>query len=114
MTQTNYSEHDLINMINTLQDEESQKANAKYNFERFVGKELKSLRAIQNDVKIASNLWSQGNRNVRLYYKHPMTVSDDFSIMEYDNLSEAIKAQPDSVIDKIEAFGIFSINIYVK
>jgi hypothetical protein len=75
---------------------------------------MKSLRAIQNDVKIASTLWSQGNRNVRLYSKHPMVVSDDFSITEYDNLSEAIKAQPDAIIDKIEAFGIFSINIYVK
>lgn len=114
MTATKYTEQDIISMINTLQDEESQKANAKYNFERFVGKDLKSLRAIQNDIKIASNLWTQQNRNVRLYFKSPVAVSEDFSTVEYDNLAEAIKAQPDAIIDKIEAFGIFSINIYIK
>ena len=114
MTQTNYTEQEIINMINTLQDEESQKANTKYNFERFIGKEMKSLRAIQNDIKVASNLWSNVNRTVRLYSRSPMIVSDDFSMIEYDNLYEAIKAQPDAIIDKIEAFGIFSINIYIK
>lgn len=114
MTQTNYSGQEIIDMINVLQDEESQKANTKYNFERFIDKKMKSLQAIQNDIKVASNLWTNMNRTVRVYSRSPMVVSDDFSMIEYDNLYEAIKAQPDAIIDKIEAFGIFSINIYIK
>ena len=108
-----YTENEPINMINTLQDEQTQVANAKYNFERFIGKPIKSLDAIKHKVKVDSNLWPGLNRNVRLFEPQFELTQDEMYIKNYDDLSELIQTRPNDIIKNISAYGLFSINISV-
>lgn len=108
-----YNENELIDMINTLQDEQTQVANAKYNFERFIGKPIKSLDAIKYKVKVDSNLWPGLNRNVRVFEPQFELTQDEAYIKNYDDLSELIQARPNDIIKNISAYGLFSINISV-
>ena len=108
-----YTENELISMINTLQDEHTQIANAKYNFERFIGKPVKSLDAIKYKVKVDSNLWPGLNRNVRVFEPQFELTQDDRYIKEYDDLNALIEARPTDIIKNISAYGLFSINISV-
>lgn len=108
-----YTEKELINMINILQDEQTECSNNKYNFERFIGKPIKSLSAIKTKVKVDSNLWPGLNRNVRVFEPQFELTQDDTYVKEYDDLGELIKARPDDIIKNISAYGLFSINISV-
>jgi hypothetical protein len=111
---TSYSEQDILNMINTLQDEQTVRANTKYNLERFIGKQVKYLSSIQHDIKVSSDMWKNQDRSVHVYLPQWNLTNDSKYELSYDNLHDLIADKPNAVIKDIRAFGIFSIEIYLK
>ena len=108
-----YTREDIIDMISTLQDEQTKLANAKYNFDLFKNKSISSLQIIQDKIKVGSELWKNQDRNVRLYEPQYWITKDEKYVSEYENLRDLIAKRPNDIIKNIEAFGIFSIHISI-
>jgi hypothetical protein len=105
----NYTVNDIINMISTLQNEQTTKFNDKYNFSEYIGKPVSKLDSVKDLYKVSSTLWGDLNRIVNVDF-----VSQETQEETLNNIAELIEKYSSYIIVDMEAFGIFALNIKLK